>query len=90
LSTERSRSITRVTVPSKWGGEFDTEKTGRAEFRLGDGPCGRHVTNLRVTWSSNPDRIVVRQRYREGDTKDFIYLVRDITGRVQVTQGDDK
>jgi hypothetical protein len=82
--------VERVIIPSKWGGLYDTEKTGEALFRLGQGPCGKVVSKLTVTWYGAPDRLVIRQDY-EGDhpAKDFIYLARDITGRVEVTHREE-
>jgi hypothetical protein len=83
------RIVSRVTVPSKWGGLFDTEKAGEALFRLGKGPCGKVVTKLTVTWLGAPDRLVIRQDYEDyAPSKDFIYLAKDLTGRVEVTYCD--
>lgn len=78
-------TITRVTVPSKWGGLYDTAKTANAEFRLGDGPCGKTVTKLFVRWDGDPDRFTVRQHYEDNTWKDFIYLASDLTGRVKIS-----
>lgn len=83
--TTTSRIITRITIPSVWGGLYDTEKSGVAEFRLGQGPCGKIVTKLSAVWQSSPDRLMVRQEYEDAPSKDFIYLVRDLTGRVEIT-----
>jgi hypothetical protein len=84
----RSRVVSRVIIPSKWGGLYDTEKAGEALFRLGPGPCGKVVSKLAVTWHGAPDRLVVRQDYTDGPSKDFIYLVKDLTGRVEVSYRD--
>lgn len=88
MSSRLARIIEKVTIPSKWGGLYDTEKTGTALFRLGQGPCDKVVTKLSVTWHGAPDRLVIRQDYEKEPSKDFIYLVRDLTGRVEVTYRD--
>jgi hypothetical protein len=82
------RVVERVVIPSKWGGLYDSEKAGDALFRLGKGPCGKVVTKLTATWLGAPDRLVIRQDYETGPSKDFIYLVKDMTGRVEVTYRD--
>jgi hypothetical protein len=88
VTSRLPRIVTRVTIPSKWGGLYDTEKTGLAEFRLGKGPCGKVVTKLVATWHGAPDRLVIRQDYENQPSKDFIYLVKDLTGRVEITYRD--
>jgi hypothetical protein len=88
MSSRLARVITQVSIPSKWGGLYDTASSGKAEFRLGKGPCLKVVTKLTVTWYGAPDRIIVRQDYEEGPSKDFIYLVKDLTGRIEVTYRD--
>jgi hypothetical protein len=88
VTNRLARIVERVTIPCKWGGLYDTEKTGTALFRLGDGPCGKVVTKLSVTWHGAPDRLVIRQDYANQPSKDFIYLVKDLTGRVEVTYRD--
>lgn len=60
----------------------------RCEFTLGLGPCGRTVT--RLGYHLDKDFLTILQECAapdEGgiDVKKFIYLVREITGRVEVT-----
>lgn len=81
----KRRNITRVSIPSRWGGLYDTAKTGVAEFRIGAGPCGKVVTEITVEWAESPDRLTVCQHYSDGGSKDFIYMVKDLTGRVKVS-----
>lgn len=79
-----SKVVTSVSIPSKWGGLYDSAKEGIAKFRVGEGPCGKVVTRITVTWKSEPDRLIVCQYYEGGSSKDFIYMVRDLTGRVKI------
>lgn len=79
-----SKTITSVSIPSKWGGLYDSEKEGVALFRVGSGPCGKVVTRITAVWKSNPDRLIVCQYYQGGGSKDFIYMARDLTGRVKI------
>lgn len=60
----------------------------RCEFSLGMGPCGRTVTCL--GYHLDKDFLTILQECAapdegEIDVKKFIYLVSEITGRVEVT-----
>ena len=79
-----SKTIVSVSIPSKWGGLYDSAKEGVALFRTGEGPCGKTVTRITVDWKTGPDRLIVRQFYETGDCKDFVYMIKDLTGRVKI------
>lgn len=60
----------------------------RCEFSLGIGPCGRTVTGLWYHMDTGfltilQECAVPKEGYAE--VKEFIYLVSEITGRVEVT-----
>jgi len=60
------------------------------EFVLGDGPCGRHVDSLEVTF--NRSFLLVSQGTLPVDDhdvyqiKEFLYKMEDIRGRIVVTK----
>ncbi|MBM1189375.1 hypothetical protein [Pseudomonas weihenstephanensis] len=60
----------------------------RCEFSLGLGPCGRTVTAL--WYRADGDFLTIIQECAphecgKSDVKEFVYLIREITGRVEAT-----
>ena len=75
-------------VPRVCEGGKLTAAHERCEFTLGLGPCGRIVT--RLGYQLDKDFLTILQECAapdegEIDVKKFIYLVSEITGRVEVT-----
>ena len=58
----------------------------RCEFALGRGPCGQWVSELRYALNSEFLTITQETRFAstDGEVKEFIYLVSEITGRIEV------
>uniref|UniRef100_UPI004056FF02 hypothetical protein n=1 Tax=Pseudomonas hormoni TaxID=3093767 RepID=UPI004056FF02 len=78
-----------ATVPrfSVCDGDYRS-RVERCEFSLGLGPCGRTVTGL--WFCANGDFLTIIQECAlpsegESEVKEFVYLIREITGRVEVT-----
>ena len=59
----------------------------RCEFALGRGPCGLWVSELR--YALNSEFLTITQEALPdsagSEVKEFIYLVSEITGRIEVT-----
>ena len=80
--------ITRVRVPSIW--KTDTlygEAKGIADFTLGVGPCGKTVERLDVHFHTHG--VVIKQVCACNEYKMFVYPWHTVTGRVEVTHGNN-
>lgn len=52
------------------------------DFKLGLGPCGKVVTRLEVEFRDT--LMGITQTHEDGSTKEFIYQVGDIAGRIVI------
>lgn len=74
--------IKRITFPCVWVDGEDNQYTGAAEFKLGPGPCGKDVSHLAYDFTET--LLLIRQSCSDGERKDFLYQLADITGRIEV------
>jgi hypothetical protein len=75
--------VTKIRVPSRYTIDGTGERIAVAEFKLGVGPCGLNVVDLAVTFSDVA--LCVSQDHADGSCAEFLYLLSDLTGRVEVT-----
>lgn len=78
--------ITRIRIPSYWRDPDGKQHHGLADFKLGLGTCGKVVTRLDVDCAAFA--ISILQVTEDGESKTFIYLHSQITGRIEITEND--
>ena len=76
-----------VKIPSTWRDGLEQTISGKAEFRVGIGPCGKTVTLLRCGWEQGGLVFVLYQGHSDGTGKTFYYRREDITGRIEKEYG---
>ena len=70
--------LSRIRIPSTWATGH-----GTADFKLGLGPCGKIVKQLRC-WNAD-SCFSVEQVCDDGEMKIFHYPFHTITGRIEET-----
>lgn len=70
-----------IKIPARWTQEDGSERTAKAVFKLGVGPCGKNVTKL-VSYSGN-HAFTVDQVHSDGTEKRFTYPWTTLTGRIE-------
>lgn len=71
-----------IKFVSTWVDANGMARREAAEFKLGDGPCGKTVSNLIYTIEAGC--LCIYQQHTDGTSKDFAYQLRDICGRIEV------
>lgn len=73
---------TRVRFPARWVDGSGAVRAEEADFRLGLGPCGKTVIELRP-WIEQGD-LRLTQVHDDGTSKVFYYRREDIPGRIEL------
>lgn len=82
------RQVARVIGKPWSGAKQEVEWVfARVDFQLGLGPCGKVVKDLAAYQTENT--FTISQTHEDGTSKDFIYQMSDIAGRIVVEYTED-
>ena len=80
--------ISQIKIPARWWDEGNEIfmagwKKKTAVFNLGLGPCGKTVETLEIHYDDT--FVTVTQICSDTEKKVFMYRVKDLIGRIEVT-----
>lgn len=79
--------VTRIRIPAEFRVSASQTRTEVADFKLGKGPCGKVVTGLEMDCQAAFVEVI--QCHADGTGKSFHYPNHTLTGRIEVTYGED-